>query len=169
MRSLAIVKLQIGTKVLPTVARGFIRFGIGPLAEQGLDEALGLAVGPRRVGPRPEMAQLEVRTRGAKESGHVAAAVIAHHPANDDAPGRKPGQGPAEKGGAGGRELVGQDLDVGDATVVIDGDVHVLPADAAPSPPTVAVDPVADAVDAAQRLDIDMWLRLDYESDAAAS
>lgn len=40
--------------------------------------------------------------------------------------------------------------------MVIDRDVYVLPADAARSPLTVAVDPVPDAVDTAQRLDIEV-------------
>lgn len=45
------------------------------------------------------MAQLEFRAHGAKESGDVTITVIAHHPVDDDPPGRKPSQGAAEKGG----------------------------------------------------------------------
>jgi hypothetical protein len=85
---------------------------------------------------------------------NVPTPVIAHHPTNDDAPDRKPRHRPPETRGTRARELVPQDLDVGDTTVVIDGHMDVVPSHAAAPPLPVAVDPMPDAVNAAQWLDI---------------
>jgi hypothetical protein len=77
--------------------------------------------------------------------------------------------GAAEEPDRGERLLVGQDLDVGQAGGIVDGDVHELPADALAAV-TVAVDerrvvvlaqPVADALaraalDAPELLDVDV-------------
>jgi hypothetical protein len=47
-------------------------------------------------------------------------------------------------------------FDIGDTAVIVHGDMDVLPADARTGAPAIAVDPVADTADAAQRLDIDV-------------
>src|SRR6185369_12440899 len=100
------------------------------------------------------MAELELSAGGAKDPGDVAIAVVAHHATNDDAAGRKPGEGPTEKSGTGRGELVGQHLDVGDATVIIDGHVDILPSHTSRAPLPVAVDAMPHTSDHAERLDI---------------
>jgi hypothetical protein len=73
------------------------------------------------------MAQLELRARGAEQPGDVPIAVVTHHSTDGDAPGGKPRQRAPQKRGTRRGELVGQHLNISDATVVIDRDVHVLP------------------------------------------
>ena len=53
--------------------------------------------------------------------------------------------GASQKGGRGGAGLIGQDLDIGGAAVVIDGDVRVLPADAFDARAPIAMNAVTDA------------------------
>ena len=52
VRPVVIVVPQPGAQRSPPVARRLIRLDIGPLTQQRLNEALGLAVGPRRIGAR---------------------------------------------------------------------------------------------------------------------
>src|SRR5882672_12722460 len=52
--------------------------GIGPFAQGGLDEALGLAVGPGHVGPGANVLEVEPATDVAKGEGSVAGAVVGH-------------------------------------------------------------------------------------------
>ena len=58
MRPLAIVVVQPGRQSPPALVSVFLPTSVGPLARQGDDEALDLAVGARRVwsGPAPAMA-----------------------------------------------------------------------------------------------------------------
>ena len=65
----------------------------------------------------------------------IGIAVVGHDPLDADAVAREPGERPREEGNRAGLALVGQDLGVGQARGVIDGDVQVFPADA-----VVAVD-----------------------------
>src|SRR5207342_3623522 len=103
-------------------------------------EPLGLAVRPGRIGAGPEMPQAQPRAGRAKQAGDIATAVVAHHAARRDAARGKPPHGPLDKRRTRGAELVGEDFDVRDATVVIDGDVDIFPADPAGPVPAVAMD-----------------------------
>ncbi len=49
MRSLEVVVLHPGFEFAGAVVGGLVDEGIGPFKQQGLDEALGLAVGPPDV------------------------------------------------------------------------------------------------------------------------
>src|SRR3954462_8909316 len=105
-----------------------------------------------RVRPRATVLQPEGHARRADRPRDVAAAVVTEHAPQRDAARREPGDRPLQKGGTGGAELVGEHFHVGDAAVVIDGHVHVLPADATGRAPAVAVDAMADLADAPERL-----------------
>ena len=67
----------------------FVRFGpvfcSCPLAQRGLDEALGLAVGFGRVGPRAVVLDLHGLADLAKLAGTVAGAVVGEQSAHADA------------------------------------------------------------------------------------
>ena len=69
---------------------------------------------------------------------------------------RKPGEGTAEEARRRRAGLIRKDFDVRCATVVIDGDMRVLPANASDARPTIAMNPVPDAGDARERFDIEM-------------
>jgi len=99
MRSLAVVVLHIRSERAASLTGGRIRLGVRPLSEQRLNETLRLAVRAGCIGPCPKMPKPQAGTGGTKQSGHVAAAVIAHHPARRDAAPGKPGDGPLDEGG----------------------------------------------------------------------
>src|SRR5256712_3156860 len=137
MRSSAIVVLQPAGQHARAIGRRVVGAEIGPFAQQGLDEAFGLAVGARRVRPRATMRQMEGATGRAKAPRQVGRAVVGEH-APDARPARpKPREGAAHKAAHRLRPLVGQQLDVRHARVVIDGDVHELPAGAAGLTPAI--------------------------------
>ena len=59
--------------------------GVGPFAQQGLDEAFGLAIGARRIGPCADVAQAEPAAGFGEEAGDVARAVVGHDALDLDA------------------------------------------------------------------------------------
>src|SRR4029077_1111895 len=86
----------------------------------------------------------------------VPAAVIAHHALNPDAHPGKPRHRAREKVSRGLAALPREDFDEGDAGGVVDGDKHVFPARAPMPDSPIAVDPMADAVNPPERLNVQM-------------
>jgi hypothetical protein len=100
--------------------------GIGPFAQGGLDEALGLAVGARRVGSGSLVRQ-SARLQGAgEELAAVSGAVVSHDALDDDAMGGEPRQRVLEEADGAPLFLVGHQRGVGEAGGVIDGDVEIV-------------------------------------------
>ena len=93
---------------------------------------------------------------GLKPPTAIVAAVVGQDARDADAAARKPRDGALEEGRRGRARLIGQHLDIGRATVVIDRDVRILPADASDARPPIAMNPVTDAGDARERFDIEM-------------
>src|SRR3546814_12231186 len=62
-----------------------IGFGISPLAQAGLDEPFGLAVGLRRVRLGADVLEAEVSASLSEIEGSVAGAVVGHDAADGDA------------------------------------------------------------------------------------
>src|SRR5206468_4537803 len=67
--AVTIVVVEPRRQCLGALLRSGVRAPIGPLPQQGLNEALGLAIRARRVGPRAEMAHAGAAT----EAGDPAA------------------------------------------------------------------------------------------------
>ena len=128
-----------------------------PFAQGGLDEALGLAVRTRRVGPGVDELEAEPAAEVAEASGAVARAVVGHDAFDGDAEAGVVGDGGPEEGGRAGLALAGHDPAEGDAGGVVDGDMDELPAGAAVA---VAVPPAGDAmagpVELPELLDVDV-------------
>jgi hypothetical protein len=135
---------------------GAVGQGVGPFAQECLDEAFGLAVGPRRIVPGPQVADVEQAAGLGEQPRDVARAVVAHHPLDADAPFSEPAQGTHEKAGAALAALVGQHLDIGQARGVIDGDMNELLAGPVRGVAPAAGDPVAHPSKARQLLDVEM-------------
>jgi hypothetical protein len=76
------------------------------------------------------MANVELFADRPEGPRHIRAAVGAEHPADADTARAEPGHGARQTRRAGWPELVAEDFDVGDAAVIVDCDVDVLPADA---------------------------------------
>ena len=71
------------------------RHGVGPFLAEGLNEPLGLAVGPWRVGLGADVLQLEGAAGFGKGLGDVGRSVVAHHLTTLDAKTVEPGQCPS--------------------------------------------------------------------------
>jgi len=132
--------------------------GVGPLGLESLDEPLGLAVGAGPVGPGPQVADLQIGDRLSMGHGAVAGAVVGHDPLDAHALGGEPGDGATEEPDAGGALLIVEDLDVGEAAGVIDGDVHDVPPGpiGAPVAALAAMGGQAGTVEPAELLDVDV-------------
>src|SRR5439155_21072356 len=88
--------------------------------------------------------------------GAVAGAIIGEHSLDADPVAAKEGDRAAQEASGGLPLLVAEHLDIGEPGRVVDGDVHVLPANPAATGAAVGVDAVARPADPAQFLDIDM-------------
>jgi hypothetical protein len=96
---------------------------------------------------------------GAREGeGFVTGAVVGHDASDDDAEALVIGDGRLEEGRCASGFLIFQNLREGDARGVVDANVNELPADAAAVALTCAVagNPMADPIEAAKLLDVDM-------------
>jgi hypothetical protein len=145
----------IGKSVLARLG-GSIGLCVGPLAQAGLDEPLGLAVGARGVGLGAQVAQPQCAASLPPIVAAISRAIVGDDPLDSDAVAGKPGQRAFEKRHRAFLALVAQHLAVGQARGIINADVEVFPAGAAPAVAGIAGDAVANRLDAAELLDIDM-------------
>ena len=102
--------------------------GVGPLAQGGLDEAFGFAVGLWGVGASAAVFEAHLETSPTKVVRAVAAAVIGEQGAHGDAVASKEVNRIPEEGDGGFSLLIGKDASEGHARVVVNGDVQGLPA-----------------------------------------
>src|SRR4029079_15457309 len=104
-------------------------------------------VGLGRVGPSSHMADAEFVASGLEDL-LVAGAVVGHDAIDPDAQAGVVGDGLAQELRAAERRLVGLYAGEGDPRVVVDGQMHCVPADAPLTARTIPGDAVADATDA---------------------
>ena len=86
----------------------------------------------------------------------IGRAVVGHDALDGDAMGGEEGQRPGEEGAGAFLLLVGQDLGVGEPGGIVDADMDQVPADALLLAAAVAGDAMADAVDPAELLGVDV-------------
>ena len=129
---------------------------VSPLAQGGLDEAFGFAVGARSVRTGKAVLDAELEAGGAELSGAIAGAVVGEQAADGDTVLGVEGDGGVQEGDGGLALLVGQHAGEGEAGVIVDGDVQSLPAGElrASSPPAVATN--GDLLIAGHALDVEM-------------
>src|SRR5262245_1572456 len=154
MTPLNIVVVQPVRQGGETLRRGPVGPDVGPLPQQGLDEAFRLAVRPGRVGSRAEMSHAGTGPALREDVGPIPRAIVGQDPAHPDSQAAVPRERPPEKRGDGHALLIGQDLDVGQPRGVIDRHMDVLPADAPDLAPSIAGDAMADAADPPEFLDV---------------
>jgi hypothetical protein len=128
---------------------------VSPLAERGLNEAFGLAVGLWGEGASEAMFENELGDRGPHGFGAVAGAVVGIDAFGLDAVGQEEGESGVEEGDGAAGGLVWEELGEGEAGVVVDGDVEELPAGALGFI-EAAVDAAAWADDAGELFDVEM-------------
>src|SRR2546423_1638249 len=107
---------------------GGVDRAVGPAAEHGADEALGLAVGLWATRSGAQVADAERAAGDRVQGGDIGRAVVSHDALDDDAVALEELQRSPEKADRGRGLLVAQDLGVGQAGGVVDGDVDVVPA-----------------------------------------
>src|SRR5262249_43808048 len=154
MPSMPIVVVQPRRQHRLSLAGADIGSAVGPLSQQGLDEALRLAVGLGAIGPGPAVSDGQGAEGRGDDTGAVAGAVVAEHALDRAPPTREPFDGAPQEASHSLAPLIEQDFRVGQAAAIIDGHVHVLPADAPDTAAPVAGDPMPDPPDAAELLDV---------------
>src|SRR5215216_2710691 len=153
-----VVSVQPDRQRGSAVVRSWVGLSVGPFAQGGLDEALGLTVCLGRIRLGPDVLETEIAAGGAEGLGAIARAIVGHHTGNRDAEVRVVGDRGLEEGDRALLLLVRQDLREGHPGGVVDADVDELPSDAPALALTgsIAGDAMADAVEAAELFDIDV-------------
>ena len=116
---------------------------------------LGVAVGPRRVGPGPDVPDAEAPARGGERVGGVARAVVGHHPAHGDPEALVAVHGGRQALDGALLPLVGEQAAAGDARGVVDADVGAFPAGPLAAAGPGAGDSVPGLGEAAELLDVE--------------
>src|SRR5512134_754895 len=158
MRSVPVVAMEPDRQLVCAMAGGGVCVGIGPLAQCGLDEAFGLAICLWGVGFGANVPEAEALAGFAEGRGEIAGSVVGHDPLDSHAEALVVGDGGLQEGNGAFLAFGGHDLSDGNPGVVVDADMHELPADAACPALTgsIAGDAVPDPVEAAQLLDVDV-------------
>src|SRR5215467_8016044 len=153
-----IVAMQPGRQLVFSLARVFIGLGVGPFAQAGLDESLDLAIGLGCVGLGADVPQGEALAGGSEGKGFIAGAIVSHDALDLDPEACVISERCLEKGDGAALLLVGHDLGKGDAGVIVDANVDILPADAtaAALASAVAGNAVADVIELAELFDVDV-------------
>src|ERR671918_843841 len=104
---------------------------VGPAGEERADEALCFAVRLRPSGPGAQVLDGEAATAERMDRRDVGGAVVGEDSLHLDPVAAVEGERSSEEADCRPRLLVREHLGVGEAAVVVDGDVDVLPADRA--------------------------------------
>ena len=102
------------------------------------------------------MSEARGRTEVSEVVAAIGGAIVGHDALDGDAMAGEEGQRPGEEGAGALFLLVGQDLGVGEAGSIVDADMDQVPADALLLAAAIAGDAVADAVDPAELLGVDV-------------
>jgi len=138
------------------VVTGVVRAGIGPLAGDGLDEALGLAIGLGSVGPGEAMLEAELVTSLGEELGAIGRAAVSEDALDVDAMRLVESNGLVEGGEDAGSFFIWEEGGESQAGMIIDGDVEGLDTGAGIAMGTIASGANAGLMKAAQLFNIQM-------------
>jgi hypothetical protein len=127
-----------------------------PFAQHRFDQGFGFAVRPWAVGLGVAPADAELRAGRLPVAAVVGLGVVAEDALERDPTLAIPGRCALQKRRTGGTALVGQQLCVGQARVIIDRDVQVGPARAFAAPDAVLADALADLPEARELLDVNV-------------
>ena len=143
-------------EVSRTMVAGLIRSGIGPLAGDGLDKALGLAISLRPVGFGEEMFDLELATSRGEVVGAVGSAAVGEDALNDDPMSLVEIDRLIECGDDAFDLLVREETGESEAGVIVDGNVQGFDAGVAVAQRAIAGGTDARTREAAQLLNVEM-------------
>lgn len=157
MAPTAVIERQLARKPAVSLLGGLEGHGIGPLGQEGLDEPLRLAVGPRYVGPGADGLEIHGGAGLPPFAGAEGRTVVREDTTAGDSLLAEPAHGTSQEADRGGFLLVGQDFHVGQACGVVDGDMHLLVAGASRTAlTTIAGDAVPDPLETGKLLGVDM-------------
>ena len=156
VRAVEIVVMEVEREEGSAVRTGVIGTCISPLAGDGLDEALGLAVGLRAIGSCEEVMEAEILAGGREEFGTIGGAAVGEDGLDGDPVGFVEGDGLVEGGQDAGSFFIWEEGGKGQAAVVVNGDVEGLGAGAWIAVGTLAGGADAGLVKAAQLFNIKM-------------
>src|SRR6266487_2085345 len=118
MRFLLVIEAQPSSKGGLAVLGVSIWSDIGPFAQQGLDHALGLAVGLGSIRSSSFGDDAKPAVGFAKRPRAIGATVVGQHSLDANATCAERAHGPQPKSSGGIALFVGQDFDVGEARAV---------------------------------------------------
>lgn len=156
MLPLRVVEGEIVGQRARAPARARIRAVVGPLINERANEAFGLAIRLRAVRACEALADAERERRLREGQRAIAAAVVGEDALDRDAERGVPRDRAREEARGGLRGLLREHFDIRKARVIVDRDVHELPAAAVCASRVVAVDAMPDASDARELLDVEM-------------
>ena len=113
MRTVEVVMLEPGREMLIAFFGIEVMANVGPLAQGGLDEAFGLAVGAGSVRTGEAVLDAELEAGGAEVSRAIAGAIVGEQAANGDAVLGIEGEGGTQEGDGSLALLVGEDAGEG--------------------------------------------------------
>jgi len=96
--------------------------GVSPLAQRGLDKALGFAIGARGIGAGEDVLEPELTTSQGKNIGAEASTVVGHDTLKLYSEALVMGGGLTQESRGGDTLLVGEDGGVGQTGVIVNGD-----------------------------------------------
>jgi hypothetical protein len=143
-------------KMLGAVNGGGEGGSVSPLAQRGLDEALGLAVGPGSIGSGAQMLEAQFAASAGEGVATKTRTVVGHDAFEFHAEALIMGHGLLEEGDGGGPLLVGENGGVGQTGMIIDGDKDEVVTGVADGIAGIAGNAEARAMNAGQLLDVDM-------------
>jgi len=156
MRAVEVVVVEVEREESGAVVTGVVGAGVSPLAGEGLDEALGLAIGLGAVGTCEEVADAQLEAGSGEELGTISRAAIGEDALDEDAVGLIEGDGLMEGGEDAGSFFIWKETGKSEAAVVVDGDVEGLNTGAGIAMGTVAGGTDAGLVKAAKLFNIKM-------------
>ena len=133
-----------------------IFLSVGPLFADGLDKALGLAVGLWPIWPCVEVAHIVGEAGALKGLGSVATAVVGHEALGRHSELGVKGQGGLEEAQGTEVALARQDRRKGEAGVIVDDDMEVFPTGTSDVIAGVSSHAVADGLNPPKLLNIKM-------------
>ena len=164
MRAVPVVVVKPARKVGGAFFGRVVSGRVSPLAQSGLNESLGFAIGTWRVRPSTDVFDFVALTSRTESPGLVARPIVGEQTTHVNPEARVPGQSRFEKSRCRNSFFVGSDLRESDPGVIVDGHVNILPSSISNVLIAVAVNAVADTAEAAEFLDVQMqqiaWTRV---------
>jgi hypothetical protein len=156
VRTVEVIVMKIVMKEGSAMIAGPIRSGIGPFTSDGLDEALGLAVGLGAIGFGKAVFDAELLAGGGEEFGAISGTAIGQDALDSDAVSLVEADGLVEGVEDAGDLFVGPEAGESKAGVIVDGDVQRFDAGAWVALGAITGGPNAGACETAQLLDVEV-------------